>query len=280
MRRIVQTRPGIRGAYAASYFCFYPPNFMNRFPFASVVCAFAFILPATLFAGPADDLIRQGDLHDVKFASKTALESYLPAEKLEPNNVALLLKIARQYRHESQDAGSTAEKSRLAALALQYAQRAVALEPRNGEAHLSVAICYAKSLAFLGNKEKMNTLRVVKASVDQALALDPKQDLAWYILGCWNQRVAELGSFKKTMAEIAYGGLPDADDETAIKCFVKAIALNPNRLIHYIELGRTHAHAGNEAEARKYIQKGLAMANTGKDDAETKQRGSQTLAGL
>lgn len=253
---------------------------MNHFFSAYFLGACCLLLPATIFAAPIDDLIRQGDVHDVKFAPKEALESYLPAEKLEPTNVALLLRIARQYRHQSQDAGSNEEKSRLAGQALQYAQRAVALDPRHGEAHLSVAICHAKSLAFLGNKEKMNTLRVVKASVDQALALDPKQDLAWYILGCWNQRVAELGGFKRTMAEIAYGGLPDADDATAIQCFQKAIALNPNRLIHYIELGRTHAHCGNKAEARKYIQKGLAMANTGKDDAETKQRGLLTLADL
>lgn len=231
-------------------------------------------------AEEADDLIRDGDVHDKKFESKAALEKYLPAEKLEPTNVALLLRIARQYRHESQDAGNAAEKSRLAGLGLSYAQKAVALKPNEAEAHLSVAIGYAKALPTLGSKEKMNTLRIVKNSVDRSLALDPKQDLAWYILGCWNQRVAELGGFKRTMAEIAYGDLPDADEQTAINCFQKAIALNPDRCIHYIEMGRTYAQAGNEAEAKKFIQKGLSMPNTGKDDAEAKQRGKATLAAL
>jgi len=253
---------------------------MNRHFFTSLLCAFSLFLPGAGMAGEADDLIREGDVHDRKLESKAALEKYLPAEKLEPGNVALLLRIARQYRHESQDAGDKSEKSRLAGLGLKYAQRAVALKPADAEAHLSVAIGYAKSLPHLSSKEKMNTLRVVKASVDRSIALDPKQDLAWYILGCWNQRVAELGGFKKAMAEMAFGGLPAADDQTAINCFQKAIALNPDRLIHYIELGRTYAHSGNESEARKYIQQGLAMTNTGKDDAESKQRGRQTLAEL
>ena len=256
------------------------PPAMNRPLFPPLLCALSLLLPNAGTAGEVDDLIRLGDVHDRRFESKAALEKYLPAEKLEPDNVTLLLRIARQYRHESQDAGAASEKTRLAGLGLNYAQRAVALKPDNAEAHLSVAIGYAKSLPHLSSKEKMNTLRVVKASVDRSITLDPKQDLAWYILGCWNQRVAELGGFKKAVAEMAFGGLPPADDQTAIKCFQKAIALNPDRLIHYIELGRTYAHSGNEAEARKYIQQGLAMAITGKDDAESKQKGRQTLAEL
>lgn len=253
---------------------------MIRFLLAPLFCACALLAPSPALAGPADDLIQQGDVHDLKLESKAALQCYLPAEKLEPNNVALLLRIARQYRHEMADAGPVDQKCHLANVALNYAQRAVALNPKDGEAHLSVAICHGKALGHLSNKEKMNALRIIKSSVDRAIALNPNQDLAWYVLGCWNQRVTELGGFKRTMAEMAYGGLPDADDGTAVQCFQKAIALNPNRLIHYIELGRTYAQMGNATEAKKFIRKGLSMANTGKDDAESKIKGKQTLAAL
>jgi tetratricopeptide (TPR) repeat protein len=253
---------------------------MIRLLFAPLFCACALLGPVTALAGPADQLIQQGDIHDLKLESKAALEQYLPAEKLEPTNVGLLLRIARQYRHEMADAGPVEEKSRLAHLALNYAQRAVALDPKDGEAHLSVAICHGKAMGHLANKEKMNALRHIKVSVDRAIALNPNQDLAWYVLGCWNQRVTELGGFKRTMAQIAYGGLPEADDTTAVKCFQKAIALNPDRLIHYIELGRTYAQMGNATEAKKFIRKGLSMTNTGKDDAESKLKGKQTLAAL
>jgi hypothetical protein len=56
--------------------------------------------------------------------------------------------------------------------------------------------------------------------------------------------------------------------------------LNPDRLIHHIELGRTYAQMGRSDEARRCLSKGLAMPNTGKDDAEVKQRGRETLAEL
>lgn len=257
-----------------------PPIDMHRRFLPPLFCACSLLLPFPAIAGPADALIQQGDVHDQKLESKAALERYLPAEKLEPNNPGLLLRIARQYRHEMADAPQIGEKNRLANLALNYAQRAVVLNPRDGEAHLSVAICHGKAMTHLANKEKINALRIIKTSADQAIALNPKQDLAWYVLGCWNQRVAELGGLKRTMAKIAYGGLPDANGATAIKCFERAIALNPDRLIHYIEMGRTYAHMGNAAEAKKFIRKGLAMTNTGKDDAESKLKGKQTLATL
>jgi len=36
--------------------------------------------------------------------------------------------------------------------------------------------------------------------------------------------------------------------------------------MHYIELGRIYAQMGRKEEARKYIQKGMAMPNKEKDD--------------
>jgi len=71
-----------------------------------------------------------------------------------------------------------------------------------------------------------------------------------------------------------------ATNEDAARCFEKAIELNPNRLMHYIELGRTYAQMGRAADARKFIAKGLAMTDTEKDDPETKNVGREVLAKL
>jgi Flp pilus assembly protein TadD len=60
----------------------------------------------------------------------------------------------------------------------------------------------------------------------------------------------------------------------------RAITINPHRLMHYIELGRIYAQMGRKEEAREFINKGLAMPATEKDDPETKQRGRETLAKL
>ena len=74
--------------------------------------------------------------------------------------------------------------------------------------------------------------------------------------------------------------MPDASNEESVKFFKKAIGLNPNRLVHYVELGRTYAQMGKNEEAKAMISKGLSMPNRAQDDAETKRRGRKTLEEL
>jgi tetratricopeptide (TPR) repeat protein len=247
------------------------------------VLVLSLLLPcAASFGQSADELIKQGDVYDQKFQPAEALKYYLPAEKLEADSVSLLLRIARQYRHLMQDATKLDEKLRLGGIAKGYAERAVTLAPNESEAHLSVAISYAKMVGFLGSKERLEASRQIKTAVDKAITLDPNKDLAWFILGCWYQRLADIGLIQRTVAVMVYGGgpLPPATNEDAVKCFQKAIELNPDRLIPYIELGRTYAHMGRAEDARRFIEKGLAMPAVGKDDPETKERGRATLAKL
>jgi tetratricopeptide (TPR) repeat protein len=256
---------------------------MKRHPVRLHRCAFAlgFLLAgATLAEDAVSDHIRQGDAFDLKLQARQALECYLPAEKAEPKNVHVLLGIARQYRHLSADASGTEEKMRLAKLGQVYAMRAVAINPGDAEAHLSVAISYAKMVPLLGNKEKMEVSRRLKVAVDKAIALNPELDLAWHVLGSWNQRLADLGTVKRALARVVYGSLPEASNEESVRCLQKAIALNPDRLIHHIELGRTYAQMGRDDDARRYLRKGLSMPNAGKDDAEMKQRAREVLATL
>src|SRR3954463_13843219 len=91
-------------------------------------------------AEDVDALIAKGDQFDKKLQAKEALEEYLPANKLEPNNVNLLVRIARQYRHLMSDASSKQEKLRLGNVSLEFAGRAATLAPNNAEAQLSPAI--------------------------------------------------------------------------------------------------------------------------------------------
>lgn len=228
----------------------------------------------------ADELIKQGDVHYERLEASQALKYYLPAEKLEPGNASLLVRISRQYRHLMSDARSNDEKLRLGSKALDYSRRAVKLAPNDAEAQLAVAITYGKILPFFGNKEKAESSRLIKAAAEKVVRLDPKNDLGWHVLGRWHLVLSEVSGVKRAIAQVVYGKLPPATNEDAVRCFEKAIALNPNRLMHYIELGRTYANMDREDDARKFISKGLGMRDTEKDDPETKQKGRELLAKL
>ncbi len=179
-----------------------------------------------------------------------------------------------------QDAAKPEEKLRLGAIALGYGQRAAALAPGDSEAQLSPAITYGKMLPFQGPKEQVAASPRIKAAADKAIKLDPRNDTAWHVLGRWHQSLANVSTVKRMVGRMIYGALPTTTNEESVKCFEKAIAINPNRLRHHIELGRTYAQMGKNTEARKSIEKGLAMQSTEHDDPEIKTRGRDALAKL
>ena len=231
-------------------------------------------------AESADALIAKGDVFDKQLQATEALESYLPAEKLDPDNAELLVRIARQYRHLMTDATSKKEKLRLGQISLDYAQRAASLAPKSAEAQLSPAISYGKMMPFMRAKDQVDASPKIKQSVDRALELDPKNDTAWHILGRWNRVLADMSAVKRVLANAIYGKLPVTTNEDAEKDLLKAIDLNPNRLIHYIELGRIYAAMGRKEDAKKFILKGSAMPNKEKDDPEMKAIGQALLKKL
>ncbi|MGI8604887.1 MAG: hypothetical protein ACR2OZ_18105 [Verrucomicrobiales bacterium] len=235
---------------------------------------------AGIRAQSVENLIEQGDEFDQRFQATEALKLYQAVEKLQPGNVPLLLRIARQYRHLMTDASGREEKLRLGGTALAYAQRARKLAPDDSDAQLSVAITYGKMLPLQGKREQVEASRHIKVAADKAIKLDPHNDLAWHVLGKWHRVVADVGGVKRALGQLIYGSLPSTTNEEAVKCFDEAIKINPNRLRHYIELGRTYAQMGRRADAQQFLKKGLAMPDAEKDDPEIKRLGREALAKL
>jgi tetratricopeptide (TPR) repeat protein len=243
--------------------------------------ALAGLVSTSSFAAEsAEALIKKGDVHYTRLQPTEALKYYLPAEQLEPDNVSLLVRIARQYRHLHSEAGRKQDKEKWAKLAVTYAKRAVSLAPDDPEAQLALAVSYGKLLPFQSTKDQLNGSKVIKAAAEKTIQLNPRGDLAWQVLGRYYFTYADVSGVKRALGNLRYGHIPEADFEDAAKCFQKAIELNPNRLMHYIELGRTYAKMNRTDEAKKLIAKGLSMPNTEKDDPETKQMGKEVLKTL
>jgi tetratricopeptide (TPR) repeat protein len=235
---------------------------------------------AAFGAESATELVQKGDVYYGKLDAAGALKYYLPAEKIDPNNARLLVRISREYRHLMSDAAKLPEKMVLGGTALEYAKRAVALAPEDPDAQLAVAISYGKLQPFESIRERLDASRVIKSAADKVVKLDPRSDLGWHVLGRWHMAFADVSPAKRALAQLTYGKLPQSTYDDAVRCFEKAIACNPRRLMHYVELGCAYSHMGRTDDAKRLINEGLAMQETEKDDPETKRLGREVLRTL
>ncbi|MDX2081345.1 MAG: hypothetical protein SFU53_11230 [Terrimicrobiaceae bacterium] len=238
------------------------------------------ICTAVLEAAPLDEWIRTGDAAEQRFETAAALEAYLAAEQLQPNNADLLVRIARQYRHLMTDAGSVEEKKRLGDLALEYSRRAALADPANSDAQIATGITLGKMMPVFNNDGKVRASRGIKASADRTLALDPRNDTAWHVLGRWQFGMAELTGVRRRLAQMRYGALPTATFGEAAKSFETARKLAPRRLMHTVELGITYAQMGHPREAKALLEEALTMPNREKDDPALKARAREVLQKL
>ena len=216
------------------------------------------------------NLLSQGEVSQKRGDAAGAFKLYSRAEPLATNCPDLCV-MARRYCDLMHDTTSAELQKTLAEKALACSFRAVQVDPKNATAHLSVAVCYAKNFPYTNNQTKVNWSKLMKAECETGLALDPKQDIGYYLLGRWNFDVANMNFILKGLLKIVYGGLPQASNEEAIKNFKKAIELAPNRIIHHRELAKAYEAVGETKLAASELEKCRKLKPMDRDDEEAQR---------
>jgi tetratricopeptide (TPR) repeat protein len=226
-----------------------------------------------------DPVLDEARAAEARFEVARALELYLEADRLRPNDPVTLQKIAQQLSDLSLEVATAAEKKAQAAKALEFAKRAVALAPDSPVNVLSLAICYGKKGVFSDTRTKIEYSRLVRMEAERALALDPNYDWAHHVLGRWHLEVAELGAATRFVVRLVYGGLPPASKDQAILHLRRAAELAPERVPHHVELGFAYRAAGRTADARESFERALALPSLELYDEPAKERARAALGG-
>ena len=228
----------------------------------------------------ADPLVSEGLAAEARFDSKAALAAFLKADAAHPDNAFILRKISRQYSDLTIDTKDLAEKKRLCIESLEYGQRAVKLEPDNAVNVLSLAICYGKLGLYSDVRTRIEYSRLVRENAERALQLNPAYDYAHHVLGRWHYEVASLGTGKRMLVKLIYGGLPPASTAEAIRHLQRAVELSPQLPSHRVELGFALLADGQQDAAREMFEAALNMRAEEKHDAEAFSRARAALAKL
>jgi tetratricopeptide (TPR) repeat protein len=247
---------------------------------AKWLCLFLLIVQAQAQDASFDNYLAQGGLAGKRGDVTTAVRFYSAAEQLESVNSSNLCALTKCFCDLMHVTSSPTLQKTLAQKALACSQAATKADPQNATAHICVAICYAKNFPYADNATKVFYSRSIKMESEKAIALDPKQDVARYMLGRWNYGVANMNLLYKGLVKTAYGGLPVASNAEAVKDFQQAIRLDPSRVISHAELAKVYQVTGQKELARLELGKCARLKPLDPDDAEAQIEAARELSAL
>lgn len=223
------------------------------------------------------DQIAIGEKLRKEFQYQEALEAFLKAYKIDSNNSEVIWRIARAYV----DLGDQVNKRKKKALyqtAEKYARKGTKIDPDSSYCHTYLAVVVGQIAMFEGGKTKIKLSKEVKKEAIKAVKLDPKNDLAYHILGRWHREVANLNRFLKIFAKTLYGGLPKASNEESVKYFKKAIEVKPELIIHHFELAKTYQKMEEWRLALKELDEVDRLPATDSGDRDDKRNAKRMRA--
>jgi tetratricopeptide (TPR) repeat protein len=222
----------------------------------------AVLSPATTRAGQAGEFIAAGDRYYAAARLEDAVHAYTEAVQAAPAEANALCRLARA-ESELGETQKGDEQRRTWANAVVHARDAVRAEPDSALPHVRLAVALGRQALREGPRTKLALSKEIKSEVDRALALDPAQGLAWHVLAVWNVKVTSLNSFERMAANVVLGGVPKgASYDNAEQAFQKAVTLDPDYVNHHVEYGRLLKDLHKNEDARRELEKALALPAT------------------
>ena len=190
--------------------------------------------------------------------SAGAVDCFRRAVAIRPNDPDLLVCLSKSLSDQvfQEDVFHNHALARaLSKEAAEISERAIAMKPTHAEAHLSLGAALGRLSMWSDNREKVELSRAIKERCEEAIRLDPKSDLAMHVLGRFEHQMAMLGRIVRLLVRAVYGGaLSPGTLEGAETLFRRAIEINPERLIHRVELGKLLLDMKREDEALEQLE--------------------------
>lgn len=237
-----------------------------------ILSLFLFTITLNVQAQTIEKLIEEGDNYIDIYDNQKALDTYLKADKLFPNNWEVLWRISRAYVNIGTHMPDKTDEQKDAQLAtfqkaLEYADRAVKLAPDKSMPYVRRAIANGRIALFKGVFSVASVVNSVKDDCEKAIKLNNGDKytiaLAHYVLGRTHAKTSEKWAPARSVL-----GLGWADNEIAIAEFNKAISLYPNFRMFYLDLAKSYIREDEFQKAREMLKRVIDSPKRDEDDDE------------
>ncbi len=201
-----------------------------------------------------------------------ALARYKDILKAYPQNITALSKCSELCSRIGSRETAGATQNAWYDAAFQYANRALSFSPKSDQANVSKAMIIGKSSLTKSSKEKIKGAKEIKQLLDVALATNPKNYLAWHILGRWNYELSNVSPFERAAAKVFVTSVPEGSLKNSITCFENARRISPDFILNNIELAKAY-HANNQPiKGITLLQESIKLPVTTEDDPRLKEK--------
>lgn len=226
--------------------------------------------------------VAAGDRDYTALNPATALRHYEAALATDPKNYDALWKGARAAIDLAEYDRRGEEQKRLYRTAELYARRAIEVNANDAEGHFVLARALGRLALTMGARDRVKYAGDVRTHALEALKHDPRHGGALHVMGMWHYNVMTLSGLARTFAKTFLGGavFGSANWEEAQRYMEQAVAAEPNRAVHRLDLGKVYKERGNKAKAREQWEAAQRMPAVDYNDRRYKQEAQELAAKL
>ena len=148
------------------------------------------------------------------------------------------------------------EKEQLFLRAIEYAEKAVEMDPNSSEAYLQVSHTLGRYAQIIGVAKALSGgfAEKTKSAMDKAISLDPEKYRAHLSLGSWHAEIVAAAGF---MANLLYG----ANEADSLASYRMALELAPtSKVVHFeYAVGLMKLDGKNLDLARIHLEKAINL---------------------
>jgi tetratricopeptide (TPR) repeat protein len=199
------------------------------------------ILGLLLAGGPVPLLsaVEQGDQAFASMRYSVAEASYTFALTPPVDSAVVLWRLARLFVCMA-DVAPEDQKLELYRQAEAAASHCIRMDSLLAEGHTWRAAALGNIAMSEGGKTKVRLCREIKAELDRSISLNPRDDVAYSILGSFYMALGDISWFERQLAAVFLGTLPGGGFEESERALRQAIAIAPGVIRHHFVLGELY----------------------------------------
>lgn len=212
----------------------------------------AMLLAAPLQAQDAASLIARGDSAYALFNADEALAHYEQALAIDSLNSDALGKSSRTAIDIGEAMTDAAKQKEIFRKGERYARAAVRVDSANAENWFHLARALGRTALSVGVRDRVRYAVEIRRCAQNALAINGEHPGALHVLGMWNAEVKRLSGVELFFARRFLGGnvLGQANWKDAVTYMERAVAVDPERIAHKLDLAGIYADTKEKDKAR------------------------------